>query len=838
MARVVGRPMPESSEETILRPPRPKHFSATREGSALGTPAYMSPEVATGKLDQLGPPCDIFSLGATLYCLLTNRPPLHADSLTELLQKAERCDFPAPAEINPRVPRALDAICCRAMALDPQSRYATTLVLANDIECWLADEAVSAYREPFPERAFRWFRRHRSWALAGVASTCIVTIVSIVAAGLINESRRQAVALANQNAELATRESAARKEAVDRFVESRRTVDKWLTGFTEAVEYYPGVQSFRDRMLAQAAENYDQFAKQVSDDPDLELERGRTLVRLGDLRRGLLQFPAASESYAQADKVFAVLPSRGISRPTAELESANVNLRQGLLAVDSGEFDQAEQQYSKTIKKLQTLAGGDVDSQRLTSSMVDVHTAFGTLLTNQGKLAAAEQQLQRAIELQSGLVRVAPADLQRVGQLADARVRRGQLLLQRGASQEAVVEFEQVVAYWDRLVDLAPDHPEPLQSRAAARINLASAWRLLGRYQKEADAYRAAIADCEALCSAMPDVPAYRENIALTETDLGQLLFEIGHPQEAAAVLSKARDRLKELKDAHQDIVRFREELAVCLDNLGQAQTDLGMLPEALESHTAAETSLASLARKWPEIPPYQERLAICRSHIGQIQAATGHSEQGLESLQSAINLLEELHALHPDLASAWSALAIVYGRLGDVLWDQNRLPQAQEAYAAATRTWYHTVQLSPSAEYLHRAAWFLAMCRSNVQTDKDIELDFARRASEAAPENGYYLGTLAAAQLRAGHAMQAIELLDRACKMDNHDVGRDQLVRALGQHQLEHKEEARSALADASKWIAENRPGNGQLKRLLAEVTRTLAPQRDSTQETPPATK
>ncbi len=598
MARVVGRPeIEQNSGDSIACRLSPRHSSLTLEGSALGTPAYMSPEVAAGKTDQVGPACDVFSLGATLYCLLTNRPPLLADSIAELLRKAECCDYPPPCTINPRVPKALEAICCRAMALEPQSRYPTPLELAGDVERWLGDEAVSAYRERLPERLFRWARRHRSWAIALAASICVVTLVSLIATGLINESRRQAVALADANARLASSEKAARAEAVKRFAESRRTVDKWLTGFTDAIEYYPGVQSFRNRMLTQAAENYSLFAKQVSDDPDLELERARTLVRLGDLRHELLQTDAAKEAYTQALTVFTGLPLHGVSVATATLESANVKVRQGILASELGELGEAEKQYTIALKELQGIVGSDQDQERLTMSLVDAHSAYGTLLTSQGKLVEAELQLRRAIELQAGLVRSAPANLKLVDPLAEARIRLGQLLLQRGAAQQAVTEFGQVIVHWDHLVELEPDHPEPRQARASARINLASALRLLGHYSQEAQAYCAAITDYEALRAAMPDVPAYRENLSLTETDLGQLLFEIGHPQEAANILTKARSQLTELADTHRNVVRFREELAVCVDNLGQAQSDLGLLTEALASHEAAEKTLRSLAR-------------------------------------------------------------------------------------------------------------------------------------------------------------------------------------------------------------------------------------------------
>ncbi len=91
-------------------------------GGRLGTPAYMSPEQAAGELDRLGPASDIYSLGATLYFVLTGKPPFQQDGdLPALLRKVERGEFPPPSQLNPRVDRALDAVCKKAMALDPKT---------------------------------------------------------------------------------------------------------------------------------------------------------------------------------------------------------------------------------------------------------------------------------------------------------------------------------------------------------------------------------------------------------------------------------------------------------------------------------------------------------------------------------------------------------------------------------------------------------------------------------------------------------------------------------------------------------------------------------------------
>jgi serine/threonine protein kinase len=110
----------------------------------------MNPEQAAGRLDRLGPAADVYGLGATLYCLLTGKAPFAGDDVGTVLQKVQRGDFPPPRRANASVPPALEAVCLKAMALRPEDRYPSAQALADEVEHWLADEPVGAYREPWP----------------------------------------------------------------------------------------------------------------------------------------------------------------------------------------------------------------------------------------------------------------------------------------------------------------------------------------------------------------------------------------------------------------------------------------------------------------------------------------------------------------------------------------------------------------------------------------------------------------------------------------------------------------------------------------------------------------
>src|SRR5262249_15034798 len=150
-----------TASDVTLRPASAGVLIPTQAGAVVGTPAYMSPEQAGGQLDRIRPVSDVYSLGATLYELVTGQAPFGGGDALEVLLKVREGRFRRPRQVKGGVPPALEAICLKAMALQPEERYATAQDLAADIEHWLADEPVRAYPEPLTTRLRRWRRRHR-----------------------------------------------------------------------------------------------------------------------------------------------------------------------------------------------------------------------------------------------------------------------------------------------------------------------------------------------------------------------------------------------------------------------------------------------------------------------------------------------------------------------------------------------------------------------------------------------------------------------------------------------------------------------------------------------------
>lgn len=132
----------------------------TETGQVVGTPEYMAPEQASGNASKAGPSADIYSIGATLYCMLTGQPPFRSSGSIETLRKVMEQEPISLRKFNRLIPTDLETICLRCLEKQPTKRYTDAASLARDLNRFLIGEPIEARRPRIHERVMRYSRRH------------------------------------------------------------------------------------------------------------------------------------------------------------------------------------------------------------------------------------------------------------------------------------------------------------------------------------------------------------------------------------------------------------------------------------------------------------------------------------------------------------------------------------------------------------------------------------------------------------------------------------------------------------------------------------------------------
>jgi formylglycine-generating enzyme required for sulfatase activity len=193
----------------------------TVSGVMLGTPRYMSPEQAEGRVRETGTATDVWALGCILYRVLTGRLPFDAASDPATIQQVIHSEPLAPRRLTPDVPRDLETICLKCLEKEPQRRYATADALAADLRAYLDGRPIAARPVSLAERGWKWAKRHPARAAVAAATVVLlaaaaVTVVQVGEAMRAERERGERVARATAAAEvIAAAETAAVPSLID-----------------------------------------------------------------------------------------------------------------------------------------------------------------------------------------------------------------------------------------------------------------------------------------------------------------------------------------------------------------------------------------------------------------------------------------------------------------------------------------------------------------------------------------------------------------------------------------------------------------------------------------------
>ena len=280
----------------------------------------MSPEQAAGDLARLGPASDVYSLGATLYGLLTGRPPFREDDVSDVLAKVVRGEFPPPRSIRPDVPAPLEAVCLKAMARAPRRGI-------RHLAGWRRTSSAGWPTSPSRPGASRgrsgprrWARRHRS-LVAGAAAALVVALIALGGILARESASNRRLRLAN------AREARAREQAQARFLLARDAVAGYYRGVSEDVLLRrTEFRDLRRSLLKSAMDFYQKLAMVLEGDQELEptarLELARADAALARITGEIASSGDALKAAQQARDLFARLAAERPDDPDLRRELA------------------------------------------------------------------------------------------------------------------------------------------------------------------------------------------------------------------------------------------------------------------------------------------------------------------------------------------------------------------------------------------------------------------------------------------------------------------------------------------------------------------------------------
>jgi serine/threonine-protein kinase len=705
LAKAVGRADPSLGEQTIA--PSSSGSSETLPGSALGTPAYMSPEQAAGDLHRLSSRSDVYSLGATLYCLLTGKPPFEGEGVGEILRKVQDGDFRAPREVDPALDKALEAVCLKAMATKSQDRYASCRVLAEDVERWTADLPVTAYPEPWARTLVRWLTRHRTGVtgvaaavLAGVLGLSAVLAVQTRANALLSASlRRETKASAGLAAANANLED-ERTKAENRFELAQKAIATFHTGVSEDMLLKNAeFKELRAKLLKEAAVFYADLEKLLAGQTDAKsrqtlaaayFQLGELTGNLGDekealavhrralaLRReltvadgadvaarldvarslgkvGAMLFTATSdhaEAEATIEEQRDLAERLGAEHPTDAVRSVVALSHDGIGRVlwSRGKRQEALVSYRKALAIRQRLADADPAVTEYQSDLARSYQWLGYLVLEMGKLEEALELLQKAVDLYQRLVDANPAIFQFQSELVISQHTLADTSFRLGKPEQALQVSAKALAIAQKSADAYHGVTRCQQELAGSYQNMGNFLNSAGKRAEALEAHRSAVAIRQRLVDANPTNRQCRVDLGWGTRLIGDLLVQTGKLAEALEAYGRALSVTQKLADTDPGDNETRDDMARCYDCIGRVHAREQRFVEALTAIDTGLTIRQKLVEAHPGNTRYAGYLGVSYAYRGAARARAGQSAEAAADLRRAVELCAKKHAPVPD---------------------------------------------------------------------------------------------------------------------------------------------------------------------------------------------
>ena len=310
----------------------------TAQGEQLGTLLYMSPEQAMGRKNFVDFRTDIYSLGLTLYELLTGCKAFNFEDRTQMLAAIESVEPKSIRQINSSVSVDLETVINKAISKLPADRYNSAQEFADDLKRCQLGQPVVAKRKTVVDRCVRSVVKHK-WMFTSVfAALVATTIAAILIASVFYQQRTQAIASAQQ--------------ARFYLKQAHQAVDRFGAILDDQLADLPGSQPLRSDLLDEAAGYYDDFLKYAESEPSLKFEKAVCLTRLGLIRKRQGDFNAAVSAYDEAIAGFATLPPEDRNRVEVTIAESQAQANLAMVAGAEGDSQLATTHFENAISAL------------------------------------------------------------------------------------------------------------------------------------------------------------------------------------------------------------------------------------------------------------------------------------------------------------------------------------------------------------------------------------------------------------------------------------------------------------------------------------------------------
>jgi eukaryotic-like serine/threonine-protein kinase len=777
----------------------------THTGDIVGTLRYMAPERFSGKSD---PRSDVYSLGLTLYELLTLRAAFEDSDRNRLIQQVTQTEPPRPRKIDRCIPADLETIVLKACAREPERRYQSASEMAEDLRCFLADRPIQARRASNWERIWRWCRRNP--ALATATGSALVFL--LVGFALVFWQWRRAEGNLTYANEQRQQAEAQHERAEINFQRACDAVDQLLTEVGQNwLSNTPRLEPVRRALLEKALKFCQSFLDEKSADPDVRRRTAWAYRRAANIHHYQGQPELAKKENDRAIALFGALAADFPEQPRHRMElagcylhegrlcesanrlrDAEVSLRQalalqegpdiialgvpeprlelalclrklgGVLAVQ-GQLTEAERLFQRAVQAAQGWVAEFPNVREYRESLAVSTRYLGNLLTSAGRFGEAEPLLREARTVAERLVAEAPGDRFCREQLAQCEQGLGTLLFDAGRFGEAEKCFRQTIVHASDLAANFPGGPIFWQELAAANNDLGRTLRALNRAKDAEDIYRQSLTLKEKLAADFPTLPHHREFLGAGYHNLASLLRETGSATPAEQAYLRALSIREKLVAQFPDETRLRRQLAQTHDALGVLLKKSRRYEPAEKSYRAALAMCDKLVADDPETLDNRSLLASVRYNLGTLFRVTKQTREAEQCFGESLAIVEKLVAEHPAVPGYRMDLGLAYYSLGNLLRQDGRPDECEKLQRKAVDLFESLVDEFPAipkyrrqaAAALNNLAGLPRARKDHAETCRLLEkaTQHMRVALEAKPDDAAYRGLLAKNHWNLGEA-------------------------------------------------------------------------------------